>query len=140
ANAEFVPLPDGREDFGFQSGAFRFQATVVNRNPAEQRWLLVQEYPLSVPLELFLRCPDGRVVEHVGGDHVPFGVRSVRYRHPNVLVDLPVGTPVQLLLRVQSESSMQVPLQLYTQSAFTEVSRDAQLAIGLYYGILLALF
>ena len=140
ANAEFVPLPGGREAFGFQSGAFWFHATVVNRNPAEQRWLLVQEYPLSDRLDLFLRYPDGRVVEHVGGDHVPFGVRSVRYRHPNVLVDLPIGTPVQLLLRVQSESSMQVPLQLYTQSAFTEVSRDAQLAIGLYYGILLALF
>src|SRR5690606_7047102 len=140
ANAEFVPLPGGREAFGFQSGAFWFHATVVNRNPAEQRWLLVQEYPLSDRLDLFLRYPDGRVVEHVGGDHVPFGVRSVRYRHPNVLVDLPIGTPVELLLRVKSESSMQVPLQLYTQAAFTEVSRDAQLAIGLYCGILLALF
>ncbi len=140
ANAGFAPLPGGKDAFGFQSGAFWFHATVVNRNPAEQRWLLVQEYPLSDRLEVFLRYPDGRVVEHVGGDHVPFGVRSVRYRHPNVLVDLPLDTPVQLLLRVQSESSMQVPLQLYTQSAFTEVSRDAQLAIGLYYGILLALF
>src|SRR5690606_5032139 len=102
--------------------------------------LLVQEYPLSDRLDIHLRYPDGRTIHHVGGDHVPFSARSVRYRHPNVLVDLPVGEPVQLLLRVQSQSSMQVPLQLYTPSAFTEVSCDAQLAIGLYYGILLALF
>ncbi|WP_202844891.1 sensor domain-containing diguanylate cyclase [Luteimonas saliphila] len=140
ADGEFAPLPDGKDAFGFQSGAFWFHATIVNRNAGEQRWLLVQEYPLSDRIEMFLRYPDGRVVQHVGGDHVPFSARSVRYRHPNVLVDLPVDTPVQLLVRVESESSMQVPLHLYTQAAFTEVSRDAQLAIGLYYGILLALF
>ena len=140
ADGEFAPLPGGKDAFGFQSGAFWFHATIVNSNPDEPRWLLVQEYPLSDRLELFLRYPDGRVVHHVGGDHVPFSERSVRYRHPNLLVDLPAGTPVELLLRVQSESSMQVPLQLYTPTAFTEVSRDAQLAIGLYYGILLALF
>ncbi|MDH5834187.1 sensor domain-containing diguanylate cyclase [Luteimonas kalidii] len=136
----FAPLPGGKDAFGFQSGAFWFHATIVNRDRGEQRWLLVQEYPLSDRLEIFLRYPDGRVVHHVGGDHVPFGVRSVRYRHPNVLVDLPPDVPVQLLVRVESESSMQVPLHLYTPAAFTEVSRDAQLAIGLYYGILLALF
>ena len=136
----FAPLPGGKDAFGFQGGAFWFHATIVNRNPEELRWLLVQEYPLSDRLDIHLRYPDGRTVHHVGGDHVPFGERSVRYRHPNVLVDLPAGEPVELLVRVQSQSSMQVPLPLYTLAAFTEVSRDAQLAIGLYYGILLALF
>ena len=140
ADGGFEPLPDGKDAFGFQRGAFWFRATIVNHDPDESRWLLVQEYPLSDRLEIYLRYPDGRVVEYVGGDHVPFSERAVRYRHPNFFVDLPAGTPVELLLRVKSESSMQVPLQLYTQAAFTEVSRDAQLAIGLYYGILLALF
>lgn len=140
ADGKFSALPGGKDALGFQAGAFWFHTTIVNANPDEPRWLLVQEYPLSDRIELFLRYPDGRVVHHVGGDHVPFGVRSVRYRHPNLQVELPVGGPVELLVRVQSESSMQVPLQLYTPTAFTEVSRDAQLAIGLYYGILLALF
>ena len=140
ADGGFDPLPGGKDAFGFHGGAFWFHATIVNRNPGEQRWLLVQEYPLSDRLDIHLRYPDGRQVHHVGGDHVPFSARSVRYRHPNLMVDLPVGQPVELLVRVQSESSMQVPLHLYTQAAFTEVSRDAQLAIGLYYGILIALF
>ncbi|HRN61406.1 MAG TPA: diguanylate cyclase [Luteimonas sp.] len=140
AGGGFAPLPGGKDAFGFQSGAFWFHATVVNRNPGEQRWLLVQEYPLSDRVDLFLRYPDGHIEQHAGGDHLPFSSRDVRYRHPNLLVDLPPGVPVELLLRVESESSMQVPLHLYTPSKFTEVSRDAQLAIGLYYGILLALF
>lgn len=35
---------------------------------------------------------------------------------------------------------MQVPLELYTPAAFTSLSRDSQFVMGIYYGILLALF
>ncbi len=113
---------------------------MINRNPDESRWLLVQEYPLSDRVDVYALYADGRTVHQAGGDHVPFGQRAVRYRHPNFNLALPYGEPVELLVRVQSESSMQVPLVLYTQNAFTEVARDAQLGIGVYYGILVALF
>ena len=139
-DGRFEPVPGGNATFGFQRGAFWFHATIVNRNEDEQRWLLVQEYPLSDRLDLYVRYADGRTLHQSGGDHLPFDARSVRYRHPNFRLDLPAGEPVELLLRVESESSMQVPLELYTPAAFTELSRDAQFAIGLYYGILLALF
>ncbi|MGY0612094.1 sensor domain-containing diguanylate cyclase [Luteimonas sp. A501] len=136
----FKPLPGGNPAFGFQDGAFWVHARVVNRNPDEPRWLMVQTYPLSDHLDVYLRYPDGHVEHHAGGDTLPFSERAIRYRHPNFMLDLPAGQPVDILFRVQSQSSMQVPLVLYTPGAFTELSRDAQLAIGLYYGILLALF
>ncbi len=136
----FVPVPDGDATFGFRKGAFWFHVRIVNRDPVTTRWLLVQEYPLSDRVDVHVRYPDGRQVHRSGGDHRPFAARDIRYRHPNFLVDLPTGVPVDLLVRIESESSMQVPLQLYAPGAFTEVSRDAQFAIGLYYGILLALF
>lgn len=137
---QFEPLPDGRDAFGFQRGAFWFHIAIVNRNPDEPRWLLVQSYPLSDRIDVYARYPDGSVVHHAGGDSLPFDARSVRYRHPNFQFELPLDAPVELLVRVESESSMQVPLRLYTPAAFTELSRDAQFIIGIYYGILLALF
>lgn len=140
ADAGMPPLPEGNDAFGFQPGTFWFHARLVNREPNEPRWMLVQEYPLSDEVDAYLRYADGRIVHHASGDHRPFASRSVRYRHPNFSLDLPVGEPVDVLVRVRSQSSMQVPLQLYTPRAFTEVSRDAQLAIGVYYGIMLALF
>ena len=140
ANGAFTPLPRDDAAFGFQTGAFWFHAAIINENRTEPRWLLVQAYPLSDLIDLYVRYPDGRIEHQSGGDSLPFDQRSIRYRHPNFLLDLPVGQRVELLLRVQSQSSMQVPLVLYTPRAFTEVSRDAQFAIGLYYGILLALF
>lgn len=136
----FTPLPPATSSFGFQPGAFWFHAHITNAAAGEPRWLLVQQYALSDEIELYVRYPDGRTVHAEGGDHRSFGSRSIRYRHPNFWLDLPRDTPVDLFFRVKSESSMQVPLVLYTPTAFSERSRDAQFAIGLYYGILVSLF
>ena len=136
---EFQPLPDGTPTFGFQDGAYWFYLPLVNRDAAEPRWLLVQEYALSDQVDLYLRYPDGRIEHASSGDHAPFNSRFIRYRYPNFRLDLPPGQRVEVLFRVQSESSMQVPLVLYTPKAFAELMRDAQFSTGLYYGIVLAL-
>ncbi|KAB8194383.1 diguanylate cyclase [Lysobacter maris] len=139
-DAAFAPMPEGSNSFGFQDGAFWFHARIVNQAPDEPQWLLVQQYPLSDSIDLHVLHPDGRSEHLRGGDHRPFSARSVRYRHPNFWLDLPPGEPVDVFIRIQSESSMQVPLRLYTPTAFAEMSRDIQFGIGLYYGILLSLF
>lgn len=139
-SGRFLPLPGDDASFGFQPGAYWFHVRLLNRNLQEPRWLLVQQYALSDRLDVYVRYPDGRVFHQAGGDHHPFEQRSVRYRHPNFQLDLPPGQPADLFVRVESQSSMQVPLALYTPTAFAELSRDAQFAMGIYYGILLALF
>lgn len=136
-NGRFDPLTTTA--LGFREGSFWFHASIVNRRPDEPRWLLVQRYALSDRLDVYLRHPDGRIEHQAGGDSLPFAARSIRYRHPNFWLLLPYDTKVDLFVRVRSESSMQVPLWLHTPAAFTELSRDAQFGIGLYYGILLAL-
>lgn len=136
----FEPVPDGKTAFGFQEGAYWFHARLLNRNPDEPHWVLVQSFALLDRVDVYLRYPDGRIVHHESGDYLPFSSRTIPYRHPNFRVDLPLGQTVDLLVRAQSQSSMQVPLELYTPAAFTSFSRDAQFVMGVYYGILLALF
>ncbi len=136
----FKPLPGGNASFGFQDGAYWFHATLRNSGNIEDKWLLVQEYALSDRIDVYARYADGHVAHTAGGDHLPFDQRNIRYRQPNFWLFLPPGQTVELMVRVQSESSMQVPLTLYAPAAFIEQSRDAQFAMGLYYGILLALF
>lgn len=136
----FAPLPGGNTAFGFQTGAFWLHARLINHNVLEPRWLLVQNYPLSDHVDVYVRDASGQITHQAGGDALPFPMRAVQYRQPNFWLHLPVGEPIDLFVRVQSQSSMQVPLTVYTPAAFTEDSRDAQFVIGLYYGILLALF
>ncbi len=139
-SADFQPLPGGRPTFGFQAGAFWFHAVLINRDPAESRRLLVQQYPLSDRVDLYVRDATGTITHQASGDALPFDNRAVEHRQPNFRVDLPPGEPVELLVRVESQSSMQVPLVLYTHAAFTSMASASQIGIGLYYGILLALF
>lgn len=139
ADGRFAALPASGATFGFQDGDWWFHARVRNHDPGQPRWLLVQQYALSDHVDLYVRYPDGRIEYQAAGDKLPFSERAVRYRHPNFSVSLPAGEPVELLVRVRSESSMQVPLGLYTPTAFAELARDAQFGMGLYYGILLAL-
>jgi two-component system, sensor histidine kinase LadS len=136
----FKPLPDGKTAFGFKPGAFWFHIVLRNDNPDETRWVLVQDYALSDKVDLYGRSSDGRSFSQRGGDSLPFAARSIPYRDPNFRIDIPYGQSVELLVRVESQSSMQVPLELYTPFAFTSMSRDTQFVMGLYYGILLALF
>lgn len=137
---EFAPLPDGRANFGFTRGAYWFHARLFNDSTIEQRWLLVLQYPLLDHVDVHLRYPEGGWRTLSSGDMLPFSSRSVRFRHPNFWLDLPQRTEVDLLVRVASESSVQVPLALYTASSFAEMERQSQFGIGLYDGILLALF
>lgn len=135
----FKPVPADNATFGFVDGAYWFHARVANAGNPDTRWLLVLEYALLDQVDLYLRHADGRIEHFQSGDHRPFAQRAVSYRHPNFWLRIEQGQPLDLLLRVQSQSSMQVPLALYTPTAFIELARDAQLGMGVYYGILLAL-
>lgn len=140
AEKRYRPLPNGNGSFGFQPGAYWFHIAAVNRNAEVPRWLLVQQFALSDRLDVYTRARNGASTHQVGGDSQLFASRAIRYRHPNFWIDLPADQPVDIFVRVRSDSSMQVPLTLYTPSAFTELARDAQFGIGIYYGILVALF
>lgn len=135
----FKPVPADNAAFGFVDGAYWFHARVANAGHTDTRWLLVLEYALLDDVDLYVRHADGAIEHFRSGDHQPFAQRSVSYRHPNFWLQITPGRPLDLLLRVQTKSSMQVPLTLYTPTAFIELARDAQLGMGIYYGILLAL-
>ncbi len=139
AQGAFKPLPNGNATFGFKDGAYWFHTRLFNQGNNEERWLLVLQYSLLDNVDLYMRHPDGRVDHLASGDMLPFSARAIRYRHPNFWLDLPQRTEVELLVRAQSKSSMQVPLRIHTFGAFAEMERDAQIGIGIYDGILLAL-
>ena len=140
AQRRFKPLPQGNATFGFSEGAYWFHTRVFNEGNSEERWLLVLQYSLLDNVDVYMRYPDGRVDHLASGDKLPFSARAIRYRQPNFWLNLPQRTEVEVLVRAQSESSMQAPLSIYTFGAFAEMERDAQLGIGLYNGILLGLF
>ena len=136
---DFQPLPNGSATFGFVDGTYWFHTRLINADSRASRRILLLGYVLLDEVDVHLRHADGTVVHQASGDRRTFSERALRYRAPNFFIDLEAGEQADLLVRVRSESSMQVPLVLYSQSGFFELTRDSQFGFGLYYGMLLAL-
>ena len=73
------------------------------------------------------------------GDALAFNQRSVPHRYLNVRLLRNAGQKTQLLMRVQSTSSIQTPVWLHSEASLLWASHNEQIGEGVYFGILLAL-
>ena len=73
------------------------------------------------------------------GDTLPFNQRSVPHRYLNTRLLRTAGQSMQLLLRVQSTSSIQTPVWLHSEASLLRSTHNEQIGEGIYFGILLAL-
>lgn len=138
--ARFRPLPGPPATFGFARGTYWLHWRVTNRDHPEPDWVVVLRYALLDVVELSVLREDGTVQTLTSGDQVPFAQRGFPHRHPNFLVDLMRGESAELYLRVRSESSIQLPLEMRTSERFLADSTPEYLGLGVYYGIMLGLF
>lgn len=112
--------------------AFRFASV----SAAEQR-LLAIGYPLLDQIDIYIFADHGNSHMRLG-DHLPFAERPIAHRH--FLVPLAASaTPVTVVMRIASVSSMQVPLTVITEQALLEQDQQAQVGQGIYFGIMLAM-
>src|SRR5690606_363930 len=68
------------------------------------------------------------------GDIFPISKRDLPYRHPIFTFTIDPGQSNVLFLRVQTISSVQVPLVFWTPQTFQTASHHTQLINGLFYG------
>ena len=135
----FKPVQRWPPTFGFADGVHWFALDLNNIDHPDDSWLYVVEYALLDHLDLHLRYEDGREQRFVSGDREPYAARSVDHRHFNFAFKLAQGQHVRTLLRVQTDSSVQVPIAIYSDHAFLETHQRSQLGLGVYYGVLIGL-
>ena len=136
----FAPLPHERSNFGYVEGAMWFRFALERAGGDDTPWLLSIEYPLLDHVTLYRIDPDGEVTTRES--RRPHRLRHTRSRPAlsQLPVDVPAGAPsVFYLLRVQSQSSMQVPLVLARPDRYLERLLPSNLGLGLYYGVMVAL-
>ena len=124
---------------GFTSSAYWFTFR-LERPEQHESWLLELGYPLLDRIDLHLRYDDGHVERFRSGDLLPFDARPIKHRSFVFPIEFDSGRrSVDVYARVLTESSMQMPLSVWTPEAFHSHKRDEQLVLGLYYGLLLAI-
>lgn len=128
---------DGTPHMGYSASAwwlaFRLEA------PVAARLNLIIGHPFLDDLEVWLYDRERLIAPYYSGDHRPFVERGEPY--PHFMLSLPrLGQgPHTLLLRVQSGSSISLPMQLIGAEQSSLVLAQDWLQSGLLFGALLSL-
>ena len=125
-------------NFGVRREAMWLQLPVVAGSP-DPRWVLQLDYAPLNKVEVW-QVSDGEVVlNKTLGNAQPFAQRPMGSRAHALALDLPAGQQHVLYLRIQTESSMLVPISLYRPGAFLAQESRMQLWHGLMAGLMLAM-
>lgn len=140
----FTPNTTSVLNAGYSSSAFWLKVDLrylpKDDESGARTWLLELAYPPMDHVDLYLPDDDGQwQLEARTGDELPWSSRPIR--QSNYVFNLPFkpGEARTVLLRVQSEGSVQVPLSLWAADAYLEAQPERFYVFGLIYGVLLVM-
>lgn len=123
-------------NFGYGNDVYWFRFRVTNATGVEAVNFMEIGYPVLDHIEVYL--PDAQEPLLLG-DKRPFYDRPIHHRHFVVPLLLPANETVTVYLRVDTTSSMQVPLTLWERDAFYAADQGRSMLEGIYYGIVLVM-
>lgn len=133
---QFQAAPARGINLGFTRDVVWLRIPVRNTT-TRTLWYLEVEYPPLDRVTVYLAA-GGQTRETHGGRAQPAAQQEVKFRNLVFRLEFPPGDST-IFVRIQSDSSMSVPITLWESAAFTERVNTANYGQGLYFGILLVL-
>lgn len=136
--SKFFASQEESPNFGYTSSVYWARFSVVSQNPNVPYWYLEFAYPMFDHIELYMPTSTGTFVLKRTGDALAFSEREIAYR--NYVFSLPncIDT-MTYFLRLQTQSSMSIPLKIWTPVSFKDKTIAEVFILGLYYGIFLVM-
>ncbi len=141
-NTSFHSYNKSNANFGFSRSVYWFRIDLEqDPNSVVKNWWLLVSYPLLEYVDVYLTDSDGKLLsQHVLGSMVPFADREMLMRDFVTKISFEKCQQATLYLRVKTQSSIQVPLSIYTFSGLLKEIEKNNFYAGLYYGIFLIIF
>jgi two-component system, sensor histidine kinase LadS len=137
---EFKPNSKGTINFGFSESAYWFKFKLKNTTQIKiEDWFFVLEFPQLDSVKFFYPVKNGSTLEKSGGDLLPFKEREIKIRFLNFPIPSDLDLDRDIYIRVQSLSTMIVPVSLSTKRLILERDHFLQISSGIYLGILIIL-
>jgi EAL domain-containing protein (putative c-di-GMP-specific phosphodiesterase class I)/GGDEF domain-containing protein len=125
-------------NFGYTDSSYWFRVSLKPSNEHLDKLLAVQ-YALLDHIEVYL-MENGRLKQsYLTGDVFPFSQRPVRHRDFLFPVTFQANQSVDLYIKVKTQGSLQVPLEIWDRDLFIWQDQDEQFIKATYYGMLLVL-
>jgi serine phosphatase RsbU (regulator of sigma subunit) len=127
-------------NLGFTSNNYWFKFIISNTKAPQNRVLEIA-YPFFNQLDVYIPNVNGKYKKSVVGDHLPFAARP--YKHKNFLFDLNFESGetkvIYAYLHCNGEATS-FPVKVWTKQDYLRNNYEEQLALGIYYGIILFVF
>jgi len=123
-------------NFGFTGSVYWFKIPVKNfsEDPQKQWWLDI-DYTLLDDIIIYQdKAGELSSLMH-SGDQQSFDDRPIKWRSYSSVLD--TSSPSILYIRVDTQSSMQIPLTIYSSSKIVSVKQAETLFSGFFYGIVM---
>jgi len=138
-DSAFTQVSGNHANLGKNDSVWWFKVRLVNSRPQALSGYLEINYALLDRIDLYLQDEDGRLHSQQSGDGFAFAQRPVQVRNFWFPVELPPGSNT-LLVRVQSSSTIFVPLYFSTYGASAATQENLMGLNGAFYGVLFAMF
>lgn len=137
---QFVPLNADKLTRGTGPSAWWLYLELDHALPHTVEWLLKVDFSSLDYVDVWkVRGTSDAVPLYQGGDQFPFGERPIRHSAYLIPLHLQAQEKTALLLRVQTQGSVIVPLEILSQTAFIEEQESERLLLGGLWGGLLFL-
>jgi signal transduction histidine kinase len=140
SQAAFKPVKDNRHVGGFAKGAYWLKINISDLDIQQDSWFLEVDNAYLDSLTFYFQDNDGTWRRTYAGNYIPVNQQLVKHYHYVFPVASKQISGGEFYLRVKSEASIYVPLQLWPHTQFRTHSTNSIWLYGLLYGAMLFMF
>ena len=135
---KFAPLPNNEINFGYIKNTCWFWFRLRNIADKPVTYIVENRHSIVDNITLFYE-QSGETHTIDFGEHVPFSQRELKVFFSAAAIRLAAQEERSIYLKIKTDSSFQVPLNVSSNSQFIEKSAISNLLVGVFYGIAIAL-
>jgi len=140
--SNFEILTDESLNKGFTNSTYWLKFTIIDKtlDNMTQSWKLETSYPLLDYLNIYVIDKNDNIEHFTMGDVYSFDQRPVNHRNFITSINLQDNESKDVYIRVNTSSSMQIPVFIWHPDYFFEARSGEQYGLGLYYGMMFVMF
>ncbi|MDO6595771.1 7TM diverse intracellular signaling domain-containing protein [Oceanihabitans sp. 2_MG-2023] len=134
---KYQSLSSDNHSVGFTSSDYWVKFKLENTTKNEKTYYLETARPITDVATLYQINKAGDISAFKSGDQISFNERQVQHRSTFFKLTLPSRSTQQFYIHLKSDGeTINIPLNLYSESTFWMVNYKQQLFLGIFYGLL----
>jgi hypothetical protein len=121
---------------GFNTSTLWLSFDVINICCENKNWYIELGYPPLDSIIYYHITEDGKTTTIQDGDQYPVPNNSIKSKYYNFLMVLPNNGKSKIVFKIRSESSLAIPLSIYSAEGFSEKIQLEEYLFGAFCGIM----